>query len=57
MLGRRREQILIIAALIGLNLVLGWRLGLLWKDYRSRIRWLSAGPAAQRGPTLAAGSN
>jgi len=57
MLGRRREQILIIGALVSLNILLGWRLGLLWKDYRSRIRWLSAGPAAQRGPTLAPGSN
>jgi hypothetical protein len=57
MLGRRREQILIIGTLIGLNILLGWRLGLLWKDYRSSIRWLSAGPAAQRGPTVAPGSN
>jgi hypothetical protein len=57
MLGRRREQILIIAALISLNILLGWRLGLLWKDYRSRIRWLSTGPAVQRGPTLAPESN
>jgi hypothetical protein len=57
MLGRRREQILIIGGLIGLNVLLGWFLGRLWKDYRSRTEWLSAGVVAQRAPTLSAGSN
>jgi hypothetical protein len=57
MLGRRREQIFIIGGLIGLNVLLGWLLGRLWKDYRSRTEWLSASVAAQRPPTPAAGSN
>jgi hypothetical protein len=57
MLGRRREQILIIGGLIGLNILLGWFLGGLWKDYRSRTQWISLGVAPQRAPTLAAGSN
>jgi hypothetical protein len=57
MLGRRREQIFIIGGLIGLNVLLGWLLGRLWKDYRSRTEWLSAGVAAERAPSLAAGSN
>jgi len=57
MLGRRREQIFIIGGLIGVNVLLGWLLGRLWKDYRSRTEWLSAAVTAQRVPTPAAGSN
>ena len=57
MLGRRREQILIISGLIGLNVLLGWLLGRLWKDYRSRTQWLSASVVVQGSPTLAARSN
>jgi hypothetical protein len=57
MLGRRRELILIIGGLIGLNLLLGWFLGRLWKDYRSRTQWLYAGTSAQSRAPLAAGSN
>jgi hypothetical protein len=57
MLGRRREQILVIGGLIGLNVLLGWLLGRFWKDYRSRTEWLSAGVVVQRAPTFAAGSN
>ena len=55
MLARRREQILIIVGLIGLNILLGWLLGRFWKDYRSRTQWLDAGAAAQPPATLAAG--
>jgi len=47
MLGRRREQILILGALIGLNILLGWFLVLCWKEYRARTQWLSRTPAAQ----------
>jgi hypothetical protein len=57
MLARRRELILIIVGLIGLNILLGWFLGRLWKDYRSRTQWLYAGAPAQPAATLAAGSN
>jgi len=57
MLGRRREQILIIGGLIGLNVLLGWLLARLWKDYRSRTEWLSAGVVAQHAPAPSAGSN
>jgi hypothetical protein len=57
MLARRRELILIIVGLVGLNILLGWFLGRLWKDYRSRARWLYAGASAQPAATLAAGSN
>ena len=57
MLGRRREQILIIVGLIGLNVLLGWFLGRLQKDYRSRTQWLYAGAPAQPPATRAAGSN
>jgi len=55
MLARRREQILMVIGLIGLNMLLGWFLGWLWKDYRSRIQWLYAGARAQRPATPAAG--
>ena len=55
MLGRRREQILIISGLIGLNILLGWSLGRLWKDYRSRTQWLYVGASAHPAATLAAG--
>jgi hypothetical protein len=56
MLGRRREQILIIVGLIGLNILLGWFLGQLWKDYRSRTQWLYASASAPPAATFAAGS-
>jgi hypothetical protein len=57
MLGRHREQILIIGGLIGLNVLLSWFLGRLWKDYRSRTQWLYAGASAPSRAPLAAGSN
>jgi len=57
MLGRRREQLLIIGALISFNILLGWFLGSFWKDYHSRMAWLSAGPAGERSSTLAGGAN
>jgi len=57
MLARRREQILIIAGLIGLNILLGWFLGRFWKDYRSRTQWLYSGALAQPSATPAAGLN
>jgi hypothetical protein len=57
MLGRRREQILIVMGLIGVNILLGWFLGRLWKDYRSRTQWLYASAPAQPPATLAAGPN
>jgi hypothetical protein len=57
MLARRREQILIIAGLIGLNILLGWSLGRFWKDYRSRTQWLYAGAPAQPPATPAAHLN
>jgi hypothetical protein len=47
MLARRREQILILFGLIGLNILLGWFLGRLWKDYRNRTQWLYVGAPAQ----------
>jgi len=50
MLGRRREQILIITGLLGLNILLGWRLGELWKDYRASLRRLDAGVEVQHAP-------
>jgi len=56
MLGRRREQILIIGGLIGLNVLLGWFLARLWKDYRSRSQWLYAWASAQSQAPVAAGS-
>jgi hypothetical protein len=55
MLARRREQILIIVGLIGLNILLSWFLGRLWKDYRSRTQWLAVGAPAQPRATMAAG--
>jgi len=56
MLGRRREQILIIGGLVGLNLLLGWLGTRLWKDYRSRAEWLHAGASAETAGNRAAGS-
>ena len=47
MLARRREQILIVFGLVGLNILLGWFLGQRWKDYRSRTQWLYSGAPAQ----------
>jgi len=57
MLSRRREQILILGALISLNILLGWFLGLVWKEYRTRTQWLSGVPAAQYGLPRARGSD
>jgi hypothetical protein len=45
-----------VVGLIGLNILLGWFLGRLWKDYRNRTQWLYAGASAQSAATLAAGS-
>ncbi|MGA9055563.1 MAG: hypothetical protein WB763_03550 [Terriglobia bacterium] len=57
MLARRREQILIIAGLLGLNILLGWSLGRFWKDHRSRTQWLYSGALAQPPATPAARLN
>jgi hypothetical protein len=57
MLTRRREQILTIVGLIGLNILLGWFLARLWKDYRSRTQWLYAAAPAEPPATPAASSN
>lgn len=51
MLTRRRDQILIIVGLLGLNMLLGWVLQRQWNDYRSRVQWVerlapAAAPAA-----------
>jgi hypothetical protein len=56
MLGRRREQVLIITGLLALNISLSWFLGQLWKDYRANIRWL-AGVEVQRASTRAVVAN
>ena len=57
MLARRREQILIVAGLIGVNILLGWFLTRLWKDYRSRTHWLYVGAPAQPSAAPAAAPN
>jgi len=57
MLARRREQIVIVFGLVGLNILLGWFLGQRWKDYRSRTEWLYASAPAQPLATPAAGLN
>jgi len=57
MLGRRREQVLIITGLLALNILLSWFLGRLWKDYRANIQWLAAGVEVQRASTHAAVAN
>jgi hypothetical protein len=57
MLGRRREQILIIVGLVGLNVLLAWLVLRLWKDYRSRTQWLYAGASALPLAPLASGSS
>jgi hypothetical protein len=56
MLARRREQILIIVGLVGLNLLLGWLAVRLGKDYRRRTQWLYAGASAPPLAPLASGS-
>jgi hypothetical protein len=56
-LAKRREQILVIVGLIGLNVLLGWSLERLWKDYRQRAQWLYASPPAQPPATFKAGSD
>jgi len=56
LLGRRRERILIICGLAGLNILLGWSLGRLWKDYRSRTQWLYAGAPPPPAATVRAGT-
>jgi hypothetical protein len=45
MLARRREQIIVLVGLLGLNLGLAWSLERYWKDYRSRTQWVYAQPA------------
>jgi len=55
--GRRREQILIIAGLIGLNILLSWFLGRLWKDYGQRTQWLEASARVQPPAPPSAGPN
>jgi hypothetical protein len=57
MLARRREQILTIVGLIGLNILLGWFLGGLWKDYRNRTQWLYAAAPAEPSSAPAAALN
>jgi hypothetical protein len=57
MLARRREQILTIVGLIGLNILLGWFLGRLWKDYRIRTQWLYAAAPAEPPATPATGAS
>jgi hypothetical protein len=56
LLARRREQILIIGGLIGLNILLGWFLEQHWKEYRSRSQWVyahgSPQPLAARAASL-----
>jgi hypothetical protein len=43
MLARRREQIFLVLGLVALNVLLGWYLAGLARDYRSRTRWIYAG--------------
>ena len=43
MLGRRREQIIVVLGLLGVNIVLGWALTRFWKDYQDRTQWLLSG--------------
>ena len=57
MLTKRREQIVIVFGLVGLNILLGWFLGQRWKDLRSRTEWLYASAPAQPLATPAAGLN
>jgi hypothetical protein len=57
MLARRREQILTIVGLVGLNILLGWFLARLWKDYRSRTQWLYTTAPAQPPATPVASAN
>ena len=57
MLGRRRERIFIIAGLIVLNILLGWFLGRLSKDYRNRTEWLRAANPPQPHGAHAPGSS
>jgi hypothetical protein len=54
---KHREQILIVFGLIGVNILLGWFLGRLWKDYRSRTQWLYVGAPAQLRATPAGRPN
>jgi hypothetical protein len=57
MLARRREQIVIVFGLVGLNILLGWFLGQRWKDYRSRTEWLHASESGRPRATPAGGLN
>jgi len=57
MLARRREQILIIVGLIATNILLGWFLAGLWKDYGRRTQWLYVGTPAQPPATPTPGRN
>ncbi len=40
MLSRRREQIVVLFALIAVNLGLGWSMRRSWADYRARTQWI-----------------
>ena len=57
MLARRREQIFLVLGLIGVNILLGWFLARLWKDYRSRTRWLDINTPMQPLATPVSGPN
>lgn len=48
MLGRWREQMIVLLGLVSLNLGLGWTLRGYWKDYRARTAWIYA----QRAPVM-----
>ena len=56
MLARRREQIYMILGLIGINLLLGWFVARVWKDYRHRVQWLYASARAQPVATTPMGA-
>ena len=54
MLARRREQIYLVLGHIGVNILLGWLLARLWKDYRRRVEWLYVSAPAEPLSTPAA---
>ena len=47
MLTGRREQIVLLLCLVVANVALGWHLGRLWREYRSRTRWIYATAATE----------
>jgi hypothetical protein len=57
MLARRREQIFLVLGLVALNVLLGWYLARLARDYRSRTRWIYAGVHSVPLSTPAAAPN